>query len=309
MKRLSIIIPVYYNELSLPLLFESLLLLEAKLSAKEVEIELIFVDDGSGDSSFAELLKIKDQRPATKIIKHSRNFGSVRAIKTAFRFTKGDCFTFLAADLQDPPHLIEQMVDRWLQGSKYVACVRAHRSDPLFSRMFSFLFYKLVNLFVIKDFPDGGYDLALMDNIFLPYLSQSGKNINIALFIHSLGFAPDIIYYDRQKRLHGKSRWTFTKKFNYFVDSFVGFSVIPLRLISWIGVSLAIPSFIYGFIVVFFALTKGLTVPGFATLATLISFLFGLLLVMLGIIGEYIWRIFDQLNGTPESVVEIVLVD
>jgi dolichol-phosphate mannosyltransferase len=309
MKKISIIVPVYYNESSLSLMFKSLLDLERRLKEKDMEVELIFVDDGSGDASFSELLRIKIRRPATKIIKHSRNFGSMRAIKTGSRFVTGDCFTFLAADLQDPPELIAQMVDYWLNGSKYVTCIRRYRDDPVLSRMFSYLYYKLLRLFVVKDFPEGGYDLALMDRVVLPYLLQSGKNINISLFVHSLGFTPEVIYYDRQKRQHGKSRWTFTKKFNYFIDSMVGISIIPLRLISWMGASLALPSFIYGLVVVFSVLMKGSVVPGFATLATLISFLFGLLLIMLGIIGEYIWRIFDQVNGMPESVIETALLD
>jgi dolichol-phosphate mannosyltransferase len=309
MKTISIVVPVYYNEFSLPRLFESLLRLEDKLKEKEICVELIFVDDGSGDGSFSELIKIKTKRQKTKIIKHSHNFGSIRAIKTGFRFVTGECFTFLAADLQDPPELIEQMVDQWLNGAKYVTCVRAHRDDPLFSRIFSYLYYQLVRLFVVKDFPKGGYDLALMDKIMLPYLLQSGKNINISLFAYSLGFAPAVIYYDRQKRQDGKSRWTFAKKFNYLIDSLLGFSVVPLRLISWMGVALAFPSFVYGLIVILYVLVNGAVVPGFAALATLISFLFGLLLIMLGVIGEYIWRIFDQLSGTPESVIEMAIVD
>jgi len=309
MKKISIIVPVYYNEQSLPLLFKSLLILEERLSAKKVSVELIFVDDGSGDGSFAELLKIRIQRPSTKIVKHSRNFGSIRAIKTGFSFVTGDCFTFLAADLQDPPYLIEQMVDYWLNGVKYVTCVRVHREDPLMTKIFSAIYYKLVRFFVVKDFPEGGFDLFLMDRIMLPYMLHSGKNINLSIFAHSLGFAPQVLYYNREKRQHGKSRWTMTKKMNYFIDSLVGFSIIPLRLASWIGVAVAVPSFIYGIIVVSFVFIKGVVVPGFAAVATLAAFFFGVLLILLGIIGEYIWRIFDQINGAPESVVEIIFVD
>ncbi len=124
MKSISIVVPVYFNETSLPVLFKSLTELEVKLEANGVQMELIFVDDGSGDGSLVELLKIKAQHPGVKIIKHSRNFGSIRAIKTGFRYVTGDCFTFLAADLQDPPELIEQMVDRWQAGAKYVICER-----------------------------------------------------------------------------------------------------------------------------------------------------------------------------------------
>jgi glycosyltransferase involved in cell wall biosynthesis len=308
MKTISIVIPVYYNELSLPRLFKTLLQLELIIKKKGMGLELIFVDDGSGDSSFSELLKIKEQRPATKIIKLSRNFGSIRAIKTGFRFVTGDCFTFLAADLQDPPELIDQMVDKWLKGSKYIICTRTKRDDPLLSQLFSRLFYKLVRLFVVKDFPKGGFDLFLLDSSVLPFMLQSGKNINIALFTYSLGYKPEIIYYHRQKREFGKSRWTATKKFNYFIDSIMGFSIIPLRLVSIIGTLLALISFIYGLIVMLTVLISGASVPGFAALATLISFLCGLILIMLGIIGEYLWRIFENTNGTPETVIETSLL-
>ena len=185
--------------------------------------------------------------------------------------------TFLAADLQDPPQLIVQMVDYWLNGIKYVTCIRAHRDDPFISKIFSAAYYKLVRVFVVKDFPQGGFDLFLMDKIMLPYMLHSGKNINISLFAHSLGFAPQVIYYRREKRQHGKSRWTLAKKINYFIDSLIGFSVLPLRLASWMGIIVAVPSFIYGVIVVSFVFIKGVVVPGFAAVATLTAFLFGVL--------------------------------
>jgi polyisoprenyl-phosphate glycosyltransferase len=309
MKKLSIIIPVYYNHTSLPLLFKELLDLENRLIEKDVSLELIFVDDGSGDESFSVLLAFRAQRSATRIIKHSRNFGAIRAVRTGLHYVSGDCLTVLSADLQDPPQLIDQMVEHWLDGARYVTCVRTERDDPLGSRIFSFLFYKLVRFLAVKDFPDGGFDLVLMDKVILPYLLQSGKNMNFALYVHALGFTPVVIYYKRQKREHGKSRWTFAKKFNYFVDSLIGFSIISIRLISGIGVSLAILSFIYGLVVAISTIINGAVLPGFAALATLISFLSGLMLVMMGIMGEYMWRIFDQINGSPEAVVETAMLE
>lgn len=308
MKKISVIIPVYYNEGSLPFLFIELQNLERNLLKKDVALELIFVDDGSGDDSFVELLKIKRARPETKVIKLARNFGNIRAEKAGYPYITGDCFCALAADLQDPPELIEEMVDYWLGGQKFTICVREQRIDPPLTTFFANLFYKLVRKLVIKDYPKGGFDLALMDKTMLPYMLGSGKNINTALFAYSLGFEPKVIKYKRQKRQHGKSRWTFTKKFNYFIDSILGFSVIPLHLISWIGISLAILSFLYGLYVLLEVLIQGREVPGFASLFTLTAFLSGLTLTMLGIIGQYIWRIFDQVNGAPESVVELELL-
>jgi len=309
MKSISIIVPVYYNEGSLPFLFIELKKLEQTLLQKEIAMELIFVEDGSGDQSFLELIKIKRQRPTTKIIKLSRNFGNIRAEKAGYRYVTGDCFCALAADLQDPPELIAKMVDYWLAGEKFVICVREQREDPPLTTFFANLFYKLVRGFVIKNYPKGGFDLALMDKVMLPYMKNSGKNINTAMFAYSLGFEPKIIEYKRQKRLHGKSRRTFANKFNYFIDSILGFSIIPLRLISWVGIFLAIISFGYGLYVILEVIIQGREVPGFASLFTLTAFLSGITLTMLGIIGQYIWRIFDEINGTPESVVELELLD
>ncbi len=309
MKTLSIVIPVYYNAESLPFLFEALQELEDHLLQRDVALELIFVDDGSGDDSFVELIKIKRARPATKLVKLTRNFGNIRAEKTGYRYITGDCFCALSADLQDPPELIETMIDYWLKGEKFIICVREQRVDPPLTTFFANLFYKLVRGFVIKDYPKGGFDLALMDRAMLPYMLASGKNINTALFAYSLGFNPVKISYTRQKREHGKSRWTFAKKFNYFLDSILGFSVIPLHLISWVGITLAIVSILYGLYQVLYVLFQGREVPGFASLFALTAFLSGLTLTMLGIIGQYIWRIFDEVNGAPESVVEIEMLD
>jgi glycosyltransferase involved in cell wall biosynthesis len=303
-KKISIVVPVYYNEPSVPLLFEALLNIENKLETKRVSMELIFVDDGSGDCSLAELFKIKQRRPGTKVIKLTRNFGANQASKTGLQFATGDCFLMLAADLQDPPDLVLQMIDKWLLGAKFVLCKRTHRKDPPVSKAFAYIFYRLVRLFVVKDYPARGYDLALMDRAMLPYMQNSGKNINPPLFAYWLGFKPEVILYERQKRIHGKSRWTFSKRVKLFLDSLLGFSVAPIRLISLIGFFVSLVSFGYGAIIFVNALRGKTVVLGFATIVTILSFLLGLIIVMLGVIGEYIWRIFDEINKRPESVID-----
>lgn len=306
MKKLSIVIPVYYNQDSLLLLFKTIQEIEIKLLENKVQIELIFVDDGSGDDSLKRLLEIKKLQPSVRIIKHSRNFGSIHAIKTGLSYVNGDCFIILAADLQDPPELIVEMVEHWQEGSKYVVCTRLKRKDPFMTRVFAKIYYLLLISLVVPDYPVGGFDLALMDKIILPYILKSSKNINISLFVFSLGFKPFIIPYQRGERIHGKSRWTFKKKINYFIDSLLGFSIVPIRLISILGICISLLSFLYGFIVILQALVGGIAVHGFSALASLISFLLGLVIIMLGIIGEYLWRVFDEVNGRPEAVVEEV---
>jgi dolichol-phosphate mannosyltransferase len=199
------------------------------------------------------------------------------------------------------------MVEKWLEGSPYVICARAERHDSWRSRFFAAIYHRLIQLFVMADYPRGGFDIALMDRALLPYLQQAGKNVNIPIFAHALGFEPAVIQYARQVREHGTSRWTFRKRLKLFVDSLLGFSMVPLRLVSLVGLGVATLAFVYGVVVVVMALlgSPGFEANrGFATLAALISFLLGLIIVMLGIIGEYIWRIFDEVNHRPESVIE-----
>ena len=302
-KAVSVVVPVYYNEHSLPHLFAALLEVEAALAARQLALELIFVDDGSGDASFATLLELKRRRPATRVIRLTRNFGAIHASKVGYQHVTGDCLVTLAADLQDPPGLIPQMAELWQQGAKYVVCARTNRRDPLPTRLFAALYYTLVRLLVVGNYPTGGYDLTLMDSAFFPHLRHSSKNINPHLFAHWLGFPPVVIPYVRSQRLHGKSRWTFAKKVKFLLDSLLGFSIVPIRLISATGVAVAAVSFVYGALIVINALRGGSDERGFATVVTLIAFLLGLVIMMLGLIGEYVWRIFDEVSRRPEAVI------
>jgi glycosyltransferase involved in cell wall biosynthesis len=303
-KLVSVVIPVYYNAGSLRELFDELVKVEGRLSEFGVALELIFVNDGSGDDSLAQLLEIKEARPATKVISLARNFGSVSASKTGFSFVTGDAFVLLAADLQDPPRQIVPMVERWLAGKKFVVSARASRQDPLSTVIWSWLFYRIVEWFVLPGFPRGGFDLMLMDRAMLRYMISSARNTNPSLYAYSLGFAPAILSYDREKRRHGSSRWTFTKKLKYFVDTICGFTVVPIRLMSLFGIIAAILSCVYGVYIATAALLGKVPVPGFATLAALISFFSGLILVMLGTLGEYLWRVFDAVANKPDAVID-----
>ncbi|HBL29155.1 MAG TPA: glycosyl transferase [Acidobacteria bacterium] len=303
----SVIVPVYFNEHSLPLLFDALLEVEGGLRERGLALELIFVDDGSRDGSLAVLRQLKARRPATKVVKLTRNFGAVHASKTGMRFVTGDCFVVLAADLQDPPELILEMADHWRQGAKFVVCVREGRADSPLSVLFSKLYYGLLRLFVVRDYPPGGYDPALMSKEFLPYMLESGKNVNTPLFAWWLGFEPVKIPFSRRKRLHGTSRWTFLKRVKFFADSILGFSIVPLRVMSFFGGLVAFASFGYGSVIAVNALRGVASVPGFPTLAVILSFLLGIVILMLGIIGEYIWRIFVEVTRRPEAVIDEVL--
>lgn len=303
---ISVVVPVYYNDESLPSLFEALRGVEDELARRDLDLELIFVDDGSRDHSLATLLAFKQRRPATRIVKLTRNFGAVHASKTGLRWVTGDAFLILAADLQDPPGLVVQMVDRWLAGAKYVVCAREARDDHWRARAFAAVYYRLVRWLVITDYPSGGYDLALMDRAMLTHMIESAKNINTPLYAYWLGFTPEVIGYTRQKRQHGASRWTFAKRITFFIDSLLGFSIVPIRLMSVIGAGVSICSFGYGTWMVVNGILHRVSMPGFATIVVLIAFLLGLILFMLGVLGEYLWRIFVEVSRRPETVVETV---
>ncbi|MBK8025436.1 MAG: glycosyltransferase [Chloroflexi bacterium] len=305
-KTVSVVVPVYYNGESLPHLFRALQTVEGQLAERGCAMELVFVDDGSGDDSLEQLLKIKAQRPATVVVKLARNFGAIHSSKVGLNYITGDCFMWLAADLQDPPHLIVEMTDHWLKGSKFVLAVRTMRGDPATTRWFAHLYYSLVRRFIVQDYPLTGFDIMLMDRQILPYMRDSTKNMNTTLLLYWLGFKPAEVEYERPKRPYGKSRWTFVKKFNYFVDSVVGFTVLPIRLITLIGFIVSGLSFLYGGYIFLSYVFGTPDVPGFATLAALIAFLLGLVIIMLGIIGEYVWRIFDEVTRRPEVVVDEV---
>jgi dolichol-phosphate mannosyltransferase len=302
----SVVVPVYFNAGSLPRLFTALLEVEESLRTRGLRLQLIFVDDGSGDESFAELMKIKTARPETTVIRLTRNFGSVPAIRTGLRYVVGDAFAFLAADLQDPPQLVVDMTDRWLAGSKFVIAERETRDDPVASRVFSRVYYFLLRKLVLPGYPAGGFDLALMDKVMLQPLRDSAKSAFLPLLAYWLGFKPAVLRYDRRPRLHGRSRWTIRKKCRAFLDVMLGFSVTPIRAISAVGVIVSFVSFLYGAIVVTAAFVGNIPVPGFSTLVALVTFLLGLIILMLGVIGEYLWRVFDESNRRPEAVVDEV---
>ena len=305
-KKISIVVPVYFNAGSLPLLFDELLVLEQKLLNKSIQSELIFVDDGSRDGSLNLLLQFKERRQETKIVKLTRNFGAIHCSKTGLQFITGDAFTILAADLQDPPALIFDMAMRWLNGAKFIVCERVSRADPLLSKIFSSIYYSLLRLLVMPDYPKGGFDMMLMDSSLLKFLKNSSKSMFTPLLAYWLGYRPEIISYDRQERKFGKSKWTFAKKIKSFLDIILGFSITPLRAISGFGLITALLSFGYGSMVIISALFHKVPVEGFATIVALITFLLGLIIIMLGIIGEYIWRIFEESNKRPETVIEEV---
>jgi dolichol-phosphate mannosyltransferase len=303
-RLLSVVIPVYWNEPSLPALEKGLLWLEARLAERDMGLEVIAVNDGSGDGSLDGLLAIRSRRPWLKVVSLARNFGAVAASKTGLRYVSGDCFIIVAADLQDPLETVLDMVDHWRDGSRFTIARRIAREDPPSTRFFAWIYYQVIRLLVVRHYPRGGFDLMLMDRFLLPYMAGSGRNTNPNMFAIWLGVPPAVVPYRRRAREHGRSRWTFRKKLNFLIDTVSGFSVTPIRILSGFGMLVALLAFAYGINIVVQTLLGSSSAQGFPTVVTLIAFFSGLILVMLGVIGEYVWRIFDNVSGKPESVVE-----
>ena len=304
MKKISIIVPVYYNELNLPETIPRLVDLVLKMD--DYYPELIFVDDGSGDRSLEILFEYKEKKPdLIKIVKLTRNFGSMAAIQAGFTVARGDCVGMISADLQDPPELFLEMISYWEKGIKAVFAIRQDREEPFWQKLFSNTFYALVRKFAISNYPDGGFDFFLIDRQVVNEINRiQEKNTNLMPLIFWLGFKPVMIPYVRRNRKHGKSRWTFSKKLKLFVDTFVAFSFSPIRMLSIVGFIVAAGSFAYGLFILFYWLFWGIDVKGYVPTMLIMTFTSGMQMAMLGVLGEYLWRTLDEARGRPHYVID-----
>ena len=216
------------------------------------------------------------------------------------RNATGDCLTVISADLQDPPEMICDMAREWEAGSKVVLAVRKKRNDPLFVKLTSALFYWLMKRFVMSDMPSGGFDFFLIDKQVAGLVSRlQEKNTSLAGLILWLGFDRKIIYYNREKRDLGKSMWTFRKRFKYFIDSITAFSYLPLRLASVLGVVISLFGFLYIGYIFYLYFFVMIAPPGWSAIMVVVLFVSGIQLIMLGVIGEYLWRNFDETRKRP----------
>ena len=308
MKTFSIIVPIYFNELNIPHLIPRLKKLQETLSG--YTLEFIFVDDGSQDNSFQLLVEEQKKDKRIKLIKLSRNFGSMAAIQAGLHYAKGDCVGIIAADLQDPPELFLEMIKKWESGRKVVMALREKREDSVLQNFFSDTYYRLLKKFAIDDYPEGGFDQVLIDQQIVDELKRiSEKNTNIMSLIFWLGYDRESVSYTRQKREIGTSKWTVTKKMKLFIDTFVNFSYMPIRVISLVGLLTALVSFSYGLLVIILGYFDKIEVPGWTIIVVILTMLLGLIMVMLGIIGEYLWRILDESRKRPSYVVDKVIID
>ncbi len=299
----SIIVPVYCNEGSLMRTFMEI---NEKVLKHSSGGELIFVDDGSTDNSLAELLEIKRKYPFIKIIKLTKNFGQISATLAGYRYAKGDCVIYISADLQDPPELMNEMLKNYFD-DKYeiVICRRESRDESFFRKITSKTFYSLMNKLNFQDMPVQGFDYVLIGSKVKKYILETYEhNAFLNGQILWTGFKTKFIAYHRKKRYIGKSKWTFNKKLKVFIDGIIGYSYTPIRSISLAGVFVAISGFIYAISIVSNKFFGNIPIKGWAPIMILILVLSGVQMIMLGVIGEYLWRVLDQVRNRPLYIIE-----
>lgn len=304
--RISIVVPVYYNAPSLPSLAEELNALAGRLVRHA--FEFIFVDDGSGDDSFSVIQNLAKTDPRIKAVRLVRNFGSNAAILAGLSQATGECAAFIAADLQDPPESLDSMIAQWESGSKMVLAIRKDRTgDPLPTRLFARLFNFMFSHFIFNGYSPEGVGFFLIDRqIVEAVLHCDERNAHLIGLLLWLGFPYTTVQYDRAQRPHGESRWTFRRKVNYFIDAFAGFSYLPLRISSVVGLLLAMVGGIYAFVVLVARFMGNIPVEGWSAMMIVFLVVSGVQLVMLGVIGEYLWRILDVARRRPSFLIDRV---
>ena len=302
MSKLSIIVPVYWNSDTLMLLYQDM---KEKILHKLEEYEIVFVDDGSGDNSWEIMNQIREMDENVRLVRLSRNFGEHAAILAGLSVCTGDCAVTKQADLQEDSELILQLYEKWKEGNKVVLAVRAERDEGAVKKFFANLYYTLMRKLVVKDMPKSGFDCYLLDRQVIEVLLMlDEKNSALTLQVLWVGFKSDRVYFHRKNREIGKSRWTLSKKVKLVVDSMMSFSYFPVRFMSFLGSAYAIAAVVWGIVLVAQKLSGVEDMPGWTSLMVLMLFSFGVIMVMLGLLGEYIWRALDASRNRPPFLID-----
>lgn len=302
MSKLSIVIPVYYNEDTLMDLYKDM---EAKILGKLGEYEIVFVDDGSGDSSWDIMNEIKALDKNVRLVKLSRNFGEHAALLAGLSVCRGDCAVTKQADLQEDSTLILDMYESWKKGNKVVLAVRKSREESRIKVFFANMYYAMVRRFVNKDMPVGGCDCYLIDRKVIEVLERlDEKNSSLTLQVLWAGFKTDKVYFDRKNREKGKSKWTLAKKIKLVLDSMMSFSYVPIRMMTGMGVIFDIAAVIMLICVLVEYFTKSVPIVGWSSIMFVMLLSSGLILSMLGVLGEYLWRTLDASRSRPPFIIE-----
>ncbi|MCY4045255.1 MAG: glycosyltransferase family 2 protein [Cellvibrionales bacterium] len=300
--ELSIVTPMYNEEEMIDLYFERV---QSSLKGVTEHYEIVCINDGSADATWVKLVEHARRDSRIKAINLSRNFGKEAALTAGLDMAEGQAVVPFDADLQDPPELIKTMIERWRSGFDVVLAKRTDRShDTLIKRTTSSLFYKLIDRLSDTPIPENVGDFRLMDRRVVECLKRFPENSRFmkGLFA-SLGFRECIVEYARPEREAGESKWNYFKLYGLAIEGIVSFTSLPLKLWSYIGAFTALGAFAYGMFLIIRTLISGIDVPGYASLMVAILFMSGLILMSLGMIGEYLARVFIEVKGRPIYIV------
>jgi polyisoprenyl-phosphate glycosyltransferase len=300
----SIVIAAFNEEGNIPLLFSRVSALD--WTSMGLRPEFVFVDDHSTDGTPAILAGLAALNPMVKVLRFSKNFGSHKAFTAGLEACTGRAAIILAADLQDPPEAIPEMIAKWRTGPKVVWAVRARREgESAVTKILSRTYYYLMRRFSDVPPPVEGADFLLVDRCVLDELKAAPeKHTSLLSLIQWMGFDQGQITYTKASRHSGQSSWTLRKKIKLAVDSFVSFSYAPVRLASSCGLLFAVSGFIYAAVIAIRAIAWGSPVQGWSSMMCVLLIVSGVQLVMLGILGEYLWRTFDETRGRPRYIIE-----
>lgn len=306
--KVSIVIPVYYNEGNLRPLYHDIK--EKLYTNTEYDWEIVMVNDGSKDESYRILKELAMEDRRVKVYSLSRNFGSHAAILCGLAECTGDCAVVKAADLQEPTEMVIDMLDSWKKGNNVVLAVREKRNESRHQQLFANMYYWLVRKAALANMPQGGFDVYLLDRKVINVLMQlDEKNSALTGQILWSGFKTDKIYYTRLAREIGESKWTLRKKIRLVSDTLFSFSTLPITLVSLIGVFSSCGALIWALLVLIFRLMGKIQVSGWTTLFLFNLFSFGVIMLTLGILGGYLWRTFDASRNRPPYIIEESLND
>lgn len=299
MSKVTILIPAYNEEESLPMLYSELCSLMD--SHKEYEWEVLFVDDGSKDKTLDILKVFRNTDKRVNFVSLSRNFGKENAMLAGFDYATGDCMVIMDADLQDPPSLIPQMLKYWEEGYDDVYARRADRGSESFLRkMFSLLFYKILDNSTRFDVLQNVGDFRLLDRICINALKRLRENERYTKGMFCwIGYKKKEIIFDRSDRVAGNSNWNFWGLFELAIEGITSFTTSPLRFSTILGVCSAFGAFCYMMYFLVKTFVWGDPIQGFPTLIVVILFLGGVQLISIGIIGEYLGRVFNETKQRP----------
>lgn len=299
---LSLVVPVLNEDESIGLFLDRV---EPILETITPDYEIIFVDDGSTDTTMTHIMSHCERNPRVKVISLSRNFGKDVALSAGLQYTRGKAVVPMDVDLQDPPELIPKMWARKQEGYDVVLAKRSSReSDSWFKRQTAGMFYRLHNKVADISIPDNTGDYRMLDYTVIDVINRLPERTRFMKGLFAwVGFTHSEIEYERQPRAAGETKWKYWKLWNFALDGITASSTLPLRIWTYLGVAVAVGSFLYAAYLVATTLLGGANVPGYASIMVSVLFLGGLNIMATGILGEYLGRVHIEVRNRPLFVV------